>query len=135
VRALYQCLLLLHPPAFRRRFAAEMLFIFDEAAQSTGGPALIFDGVVSLARQWLLRSASWKLAVAILGACIEITAGGLIWLAPAHLQSSARAPAMDVDGMETLMTLIIGSVMAIVVMVAAASLWTRSFIRSRRRSF
>jgi hypothetical protein len=32
MRKLYTCLLLTHPPVFRRRFAAAMLCIFDEAA-------------------------------------------------------------------------------------------------------
>jgi hypothetical protein len=32
LRFLYQCLLQLHPPAFRRRFAPEMLWIYDEIA-------------------------------------------------------------------------------------------------------
>ena len=49
MRKLYQCLLLMHPPLFRRRFAAEMLCIFDEAALSTGAFNLIVDAVASLA--------------------------------------------------------------------------------------
>ena len=32
LRSLYRRLLCLHPPAFRQRFAEEMLWIFDEAA-------------------------------------------------------------------------------------------------------
>ena len=35
-RSLYRLLLNLHPPAFRERFAAEMLWIFDEAAATQG---------------------------------------------------------------------------------------------------
>jgi hypothetical protein len=76
-RALYRCLLQLHPPWFRRQFAGEMLWIFEEASASEGTVALFFDGLLSLARQWLLRSGSWKIALAIVGGLLEITAGGL----------------------------------------------------------
>ena len=34
MRTLYRYLVHLHPPAFRREFAAEMIWIFDEAAES-----------------------------------------------------------------------------------------------------
>ena len=47
-RALYEWLLWLHPPAFRRQFAAEMLWIFDEASESEGVVALLLDGLVSM---------------------------------------------------------------------------------------
>jgi hypothetical protein len=76
-RALYRCLLQLHPPAFRRQFAGEMLWIFEEASASEGAAALFADGLVSLARQWLLRSGSWKVIAAVVGALLEVTAGGL----------------------------------------------------------
>jgi hypothetical protein len=77
-RALYRYLLRLHPPAFRRQFAGEMLWIFEECAASRGTLALFLDGVLSLARQWLLRSTgSWKIALAIAGAFLEVSAGGL----------------------------------------------------------
>jgi hypothetical protein len=51
------------------------------AALSTGAFTLTIDAVASLARQWILRSESWKLAVAIISACLQVTAGGLIWVA------------------------------------------------------
>ncbi len=67
IRAIYQCLLALHPPAFRRRFAAEMLWIFDEAAETAGAAAFMADGLASLARQWLVRSGTWKVAAGAIG--------------------------------------------------------------------
>ncbi|HYL37281.1 MAG TPA: hypothetical protein VEV17_15295 [Bryobacteraceae bacterium] len=76
-RALYRCLVQMHPAAFRRQFAGEMLWIFEEASASQGMLALFLDGLLSLARQWLLRSGSWKIALAIVGGLLEITAGGL----------------------------------------------------------
>ena len=135
VRKLYTCLLLMHPPAFRRRFAAEMLCIFDEAALSTGASTLMADAAASLARQWILRSESWKLALAIVGACLQVTAGGLIWVAlgrgsPLH-KSTSSIP--DAAALDPLMRFIVAAVGGIVLMVAAASLWMMSFVRTRCR--
>jgi hypothetical protein len=66
-RALYRCILLLHPPAFRRRFADEMLGIFEEPEGEIGAPALVADGLASLLRQWIRTPAVWKLAAIALG--------------------------------------------------------------------
>jgi hypothetical protein len=74
MRICYRCLLWLHPPMFRRQFADEMLWIFD---QSPAHGALFGDGAASLGRQWLLRSGWWKIALAIALAVFQITAGGL----------------------------------------------------------
>ena len=67
-RRLYYLLLQLHPPAFRYRFAAEMLWIFDEISGSGRRSALFVDGILSLGRQWLLRSGLWKF---IIGAAVN----------------------------------------------------------------
>ena len=56
LRQFYICLLRAHPPAFRDRFGHEMLAIFDFVAGSGMGSRLILDGLVSLFRQWILRS-------------------------------------------------------------------------------
>jgi CubicO group peptidase (beta-lactamase class C family) len=63
-RALYRSLLKLHPPAFRERFATEMLWIFDEAAATQGVPRLFADAFVSLLRQWIVRPESWHVPLA-----------------------------------------------------------------------
>ncbi len=76
-RALYRCLLRLHPSAFRREFAGEMLWIFDEAVAGQGPRPLLTDAARSLARQWLLRSGFWKMAAALSLALLEVAAGGL----------------------------------------------------------
>ncbi len=132
VRTLYTCLLLMHPPAFRRRFTSEMLCIFDEGLPSTGALTLLFDGFASLARQWVLRSGSWKLTVAVLGACLQITAGGLIWVALGHHGGlHGNASALDDLALDRLMRFILASVGGIVLMVAMASLWMGSFVRKR----
>lgn len=57
IRSLYRFLLRLHPPAFRRRFSEEMLWIFDETQSARRGTASLFtDGLGSLTRQWMMRT-------------------------------------------------------------------------------
>lgn len=77
IRTLYQWLLWLHPPRFRREFAGEMLWIFESSVESEGPAGLFFDGLRSLARQWLLRSGSWKVGAALAGAALQVGAGSL----------------------------------------------------------
>ncbi|MDA0205875.1 MAG: hypothetical protein O3A53_03690 [Acidobacteria bacterium] len=55
MRTLYRLLLQLHPPAFRERYAAEMLWIFDQTEDGLETVRLLGDGVVSLLRQWTVR--------------------------------------------------------------------------------
>ena len=62
-RALYRCLIWLHPPAFRLRFEQELLWIFDESSDASGTVPLLYDAVISLLRQWLMRSGMWKWVV------------------------------------------------------------------------
>jgi Ca2+-binding EF-hand superfamily protein len=56
LRAIYILLLNLHPGNFRQRFGAEMLEVFEDAPARAGRILLIGDGLVSLLRQWLLRT-------------------------------------------------------------------------------
>jgi hypothetical protein len=88
MRTCYRCLLLLHPPAFRRQFAGEMLWIFD---QSNGGFALFADGVNSLVRQWLLRSGWWKIAIALALAFFQVGGVGLAF-GRRHLLGTSLGP-------------------------------------------
>jgi hypothetical protein len=60
-RSLYRALIELHPARFRDRFGDEMLWVFDEAGRDRA-PRLFADAVLSLLRQWLLRSNLWKMA-------------------------------------------------------------------------
>jgi len=61
-RLLYRFLILSHPSGFKDQFGAEMLSIFDESVGTQTLP-LLGDGLISLLRQWLLRSRVWKFAV------------------------------------------------------------------------
>jgi hypothetical protein len=49
-----------------------MLWVFEEAHVSEGAWILLFDLLVSLCRQWLLRTGLWKVAVAVIGAALQM---------------------------------------------------------------
>ena len=72
IRVLYSLLIRLHPPVFRERFAQEMLSIFDEAENAWGAGSLLRDAIVSLLRQWLIRSDLWKWLVAGLAGVVPL---------------------------------------------------------------
>jgi hypothetical protein len=131
-RACYLILLRMHPAAFRR-FTEEMVWIYDETVPSSGALVLVMDALASLGRQWVLRSAWWKLAAAVAGACLQVTAGGLLWefvLGRARWRVSALNPDLD---LQRLMLFIVASACVIVLMVVIASIWTRSFLTRRAR--
>lgn len=60
LRFAYNWILRLHPRRFRRCFADEMLWIFDQSQGIPGTVKLLQDGFFSLARQWTLRSEYWE---------------------------------------------------------------------------
>ena len=73
-RSLYQWLLKLHPMAFQERFAEEMLWIFDQAAETQGAAMrLLGDAAVSLGRQWIFRPQSWHPPLA--ATAVEVNGG------------------------------------------------------------
>jgi hypothetical protein len=96
MRACYRCLLWLHPPVFRREYAGEMLWIFDQSAESQGLTALFSDGLGSLARQWLLRSGWWKIALALGLAVLQVVLGGFASLifGRHHIVEPAQDPSV-----------------------------------------
>lgn len=61
-RLLYSWLLRLHPEGFRKRFAQEMLSIFDHVEKRPAAVKLVADALLSLVRQWTLRSEYWERA-------------------------------------------------------------------------
>jgi hypothetical protein len=81
-RTLYRSLVRLHPPAFRMRFEAELLWIFDESCVSSGSLPLLHDAVISLSRQWLLRSEMWKWALAGIAGFVPLLIGFGTFLFP-----------------------------------------------------
>ena len=84
-RAFYRCLLWLHPPGFRERFAREMLWIFDETAGRGHRP--FTDVLISLLRQWTFGSGAWRILFGVLASCLLVTG----WW---HFQEAALASAL-----------------------------------------
>ena len=135
MRILYTWLLRLHPPAFRRGFGEEMLWLFDETRNSDSSFLLCLDGFTSLVRQWLLRSGSWRIPAALISACLQFMIGGLVWIIfrhDGHPQCSVTAA--DAIALDGLMRLTVCASCGMVAMVAAASVWMRSFVRRRALS-
>jgi CubicO group peptidase (beta-lactamase class C family) len=75
----------LHPRAFREQFGEEMMWIFEEAAETHGAFRLLGDGLLSLARQWVFRPGSLD---------VPVTAGAVstsrepTWFAWEHINAS-----------------------------------------------
>lgn len=130
-RALYVFLLRLHPPAFRRQFANEMLWIFDAAHVSDGALVLLLDLLISLARQWIFRSAVWKVALALAGALLQIAAGGVGWLVVNPGFHTRSSGAEVTPQMNDLMRVTLWSVGLVFVMVFLSALWVSRFNRGR----
>jgi hypothetical protein len=60
LRFIYRGVLWAHPSWFRRRFADEMLLIFDQTQGPLAAGRLLGDGIISLLRQWTLRPEFWE---------------------------------------------------------------------------
>jgi hypothetical protein len=79
-RTLYRWLVCLHPPAFRLRFEPELLWIFDESNATSGAVPLLYDAVISLLRQWLMRSGMWKWVLGGIAGAVPVVIGfGSFW--------------------------------------------------------
>jgi hypothetical protein len=74
-RTLYRWLIGLHPAAFRLRFEEELLWIFEESSDVSGGAGLLCDATVSLLRQWLLRSGMWKWVLGGIAGAVPVVIG------------------------------------------------------------
>jgi D-alanyl-D-alanine carboxypeptidase len=90
-RLAYRCMVKLHPRVFRKQFGEEMIWIFEEAAETHGMLRLLGDGILSLARQWAFGSTPAE---------VPVTAAAVsgsrepAWFAWEHINaSSSRLPA------------------------------------------
>ena len=90
-RRIYRLLIRLHPRDFSERFGDEMELIFEEAANSWGAVTLLLDAARSLLRQWFLRPALWKWAVATLGGALSVFCGFGGFLTWAGIWQALRA--------------------------------------------
>jgi hypothetical protein len=123
---IYRLLLQLHPVRFRRRFAEEMLLMFDEAPRKTW---LIVDGVGSMARQWLLRSGLWKWLLAGLGGLFSLMP--LLTVSPSSAPSQLDSVRLD-SPVGFIMLIALGSVLAVSFTLILAITWFR--FAGRRRA-
>src|SRR5579885_1808918 len=128
MRWLYRSMLWMHPPSFRRRFASEMLCIFDESGQR--GISIYNDCFISLLRQWGLRSGLWKVIPAVIGGCLQVSAGALLALLAWRVRGGQSSPAhvLSDHEMRGLINLIVVLAGAVIFMVIALSMWLKSFI-------
>src|SRR5258708_1726011 len=84
-RIAHRCIVRLHPRTFREQFGEEMMWIFEEAAETHGAVRLLSDGMVSIARQWVFRPRSLE---------VPVTAGAVStsrersWFAWEHINGS-----------------------------------------------
>jgi hypothetical protein len=128
---LYVFFLGLHPPAFRREFGREMLWIFDEGRVSEGAFVLLLDLLISMARQWLLRSGAWKLALALIGATAQVLlGGGAWWLVNSSRNRGAPGPQLS-PAMSDVLLVALCTVGMLVVMVSVATCWVGQLNRRR----
>lgn len=137
MRLIYRLILCLHPPAFRREFAEEMLWIFDETAGGWPRTLLFSDALISLARQWLLRSGAWKLLAAGAGGLLQITAGGLGFVLFQQLHTAAPSviePRGDSPEMARLIYIVAWVTGGVLCSVIALVLWAKNFNEKRLRT-
>ena len=130
IRLLYRLLLWLHPPAFRRQFADEMLWIFEETRGAAAVAMLFSDALISLTRQWLMRSGAWKLVAASVGGVAQVTIGGFVFLVVRRLGHAEHAVPETVAARPEMMRLIYltaGVAAAVISSVIALALWIRNF--------
>ncbi len=128
-RTLYRCLVWMHPPVFRREFAGEMLWIYDEAARSENVAPLLLDGFVSLARQWILRSGCWKLLAALAGALFQVSIGGALLFSIGRLQSGPSPSAAENPELAAMMRLGAFTAVGLVAAVVFLVFWWRKLAR------
>ena len=134
MRLLYRILLWLHPPAFRRQFADEMLWIFDETAGAAALWMLLGDALISLARQWLFRSGAWKLLAAGAGGFVQITIGGLglFFVRRFHVaEPPGLRPPVESSDLARLMYMVVCVFGGVVSSVLALALWVKNFTGRR----
>ena len=132
-RAIYRSLLHLHPRDFRRQFAGEMLWIFDEAASSEGAWVLFLDLVISVMRQWLARSGAWKVAVALIGALLQIMGGGLGFvirplMVPHRISENTAGPPASVNDLLVVTFVALGVVFGLLFSLV---IWVNGLNRKR----
>jgi uncharacterized membrane protein len=127
-RSLYHLIVRMHPPAFRGRFGNEMLSIFDEAGVRNSSAALLFDGLISFSRQWVLRSGSWKLPVAVGGAFVQVF--GFAMPIKGHQSWTENQQALT-PLMRELVLFALALICTLIVLIMSMLVWNAAFQRRR----
>jgi len=130
---LYRLLLRLHPSEFRERFAPEMTLNLEETEPKERSPQLLIDCFVSLLRQWLLRTAWWKLAAAAIFAYLQFFAIGLVWHMPLRFPRHAQA-AVSATGDDGLRLVMLCASSFLVLLATVTVLWVRSLVAARQKA-
>jgi hypothetical protein len=130
-RALYRGVVRLHPAAFRKQFGEEMLCIFDEAGKAEGTLPLLLDAVISLARQWTLRSGAWKVVAAACGAWVQVIAA--LGLPVRRVGAAPHGPvAASAAQIGEMVQITILTVFGLLALIVATVVWTTRLCRQRR---
>jgi hypothetical protein len=96
--------------------------------------ALLFDAFVSLMRQWLLRSGSWRVPAAVVGASVQFLMGGIIFVALGHGHAVRQTARAFDPALQNLMRIVLAVGCGLVLLIAGAAAWMSGFIRKRGRS-
>jgi len=120
-RAMYGALLALHPSGFRRQFADEMLWVFDQADGDGEASGFCADVARSLLRHWLRQPMLWRIIGAAAGGMLMI-----LWMAATAPHIRAKWSALEIDD---LLVLALGSLLAI----SLTLITTVAFFHSMRR--
>ena len=130
-RMLYRWLVWMHPPGFRREFAGEMLWIYDETAQTGPVTPLLLDGCVSLSRQWLMRSGYWKTFAALAGGLFPILIGGALMQSIEPYRNHSTLSVAGSPELVALMGLAAVTAVCLLAAVTFLSLWWCKLARRR----
>lgn len=130
-RGVYHLIVRMHPSAFRQRFGDQMMSVFDEAAGEYGF-SLILDGLISLARQWLLRMGAWKVFIAVLCASIQLLGFGYTMKG---LKYPAESGQVLTPTVEQLIFFALALTCSLFVVIMFLILWNTRFQRRRSADY
>jgi hypothetical protein len=122
-RSLYRGVIALHPPVFRHTFGPEMELIFEEC----GGPVkLLGDALLSLLRQWVLRTVVWIVALAAVGGLLPL------WLGVKLLQISQHFYLAQAKTLEMFLLATMAISLAAIVMTLMLAIYWFRYSKRRR---
>ena len=124
-RALFRTLLLLQPREFRGRFAAEILWVYDQAAGDAKTSGFCVDAAFSLLRRWLRQPMLWCVAGGTAGGLLNLAWGTAV---VATMRPSVRLAEAPLD---TLLVATLGAVFALTFILAVTVLLFHSLRRRR----